>query len=133
MKFICDKRAFSSALNITMRAVPSKTTLPILECVCVSAEDGLIRITSNDMEFAINTVTSAIVNEQGSICIDAKILNDIIRKLPDGDVTLETSDNSEVKIKCGKNAECQRWDDVLHRTAHFQRSRPENNLLCISE
>lgn len=102
MKFICDKRAFSSALNITMRAVPSKTTLPILECVCVSAEDGLIRITSNDMEFAINTVTSAIVDAHGSICIDAKILNDIIRKLPDGDVTLETGDNSEVKIKCGK-------------------------------
>lgn len=103
MKFICDKREFVSGLNIAMRAVPAKSSMPILECIRIGACDGVVALMSNDMEFCIHTTLTAMVMENGSVCLDAKLLNEIIRKLPDGDVTLETDEKCTAKISCEKS------------------------------
>ncbi len=49
-----------------------------------------IKFTSNDMELGIETIVKGIIEEKGIVALDAKIFSDIIRKLPDSDVTIKT-------------------------------------------
>ena len=55
MKFTCTKTNFNNGINIALKAVPGKTTMPILECVVIEAKDGKIKMTTNDMQLGINT------------------------------------------------------------------------------
>lgn len=85
-----------------MKAVPSKTTMPILECILIDASAGEIKFTTNDMELGIETKVEGQILEKGIIAIDAKIFSDIVRKLPDNDVTIETNSNMQAMITCEK-------------------------------
>ena len=89
MKIICPKNSLLKSVNIVMKAVPSKTTMPILECILINASSNQITFTSNDMELGIETIVEGEIQERGIIAIDAKIFSEIIRKLPDNDVTIE--------------------------------------------
>ena len=55
MKLICSKANLVKSVSIVMKAVPSKTTMPILECILIDASAGEIKFTSNDMELGIET------------------------------------------------------------------------------
>ena len=55
MKIVCSKNDLLTGVNIVMKAVPSKTSMPILECILINAEDGEIKLTVNDMELGIET------------------------------------------------------------------------------
>ncbi len=55
MKIVCSKNDLLAGVNIVMKAVPSKTSMPILECILINAEDGEIKLTVNDMELGIET------------------------------------------------------------------------------
>lgn len=89
-------------MNISMKAVPSKTTMSILECVLIDASANTIKFTTNDMELGIETIVNGKIVERGIIAIDAKMFNDIIRKLPDNAVTITSDDNFNVTIVCEK-------------------------------
>ena len=89
-------------MNISMKAVPSKTTMSILECVLIDASANTIKFTTNDMELGIETIVNGKIVERGIIAIDAKMFNDIIRKLPDNAVTITSDDNFNVTILCEK-------------------------------
>lgn len=102
MKIICSKTELQKSINISMKAVPSKTTMPILECVLIDASTDTIKFTTNDMELGIETIVKGTVSEKGIIALDAKIFSEIIRKLPDNDVTIVTDDNFNVTITCEK-------------------------------
>ncbi len=102
MKFICKKSDLLKGVNIVSKAVPSKTTMSILECILINASEGSIRLTANDMELGIETVIEGNTEEKGTVAIDAKIFSEIIRKLPDSDVTIETDENYKTKITCEK-------------------------------
>ena len=82
MKFVCSKSSLSSALQIVSKAVPSKTTMSILECVMIDATEDFIRFIANDMEMGIQTDIEGDIIENGYVAIDAKIFFEIIRKLP---------------------------------------------------
>ena len=56
MKFVCSKSNLVSGLQIVSKAVPSKTTMSILECILVDATEGVIKFIANDMELGIQTV-----------------------------------------------------------------------------
>lgn len=102
MKVTCEKKDLLSGLNIALRAVASKSTMPILECVLVEASDT-VKITANDTEIGIETYVSGDIKEGGAIAIDAKMLNEIVRKLPNASVTLSTDPKTLViNISCGK-------------------------------
>lgn len=104
MKIRCGNSDFSNAISIAMRAVPSKTTTPILECVLIEADDGgTITITSNSMEMGIVTMFDGVIDEPGSIAIEAKTLNDIAKKLPACEVTISADASLVAKIKSGKS------------------------------
>lgn len=102
MKIICSKADLLNSVNIVMKAVPAKSTMPILECLVIEVKNGIIKLTANDMELGIETLVKGEVSEDGVIAINAKIFADIIRKLPDNDITIETDDNFTAHISCEK-------------------------------
>lgn len=102
MKLICSKSDILHSVNIALKAVPSKTTMTILECFLIDASSSQIKIIANDMELGIETIVKGDIIERGVIAINAKMFSEIIRKLPDNDVVIETNDNYMVTITCEK-------------------------------
>ena len=102
MKLICQKNNLLKSVNIVLKAIPGKTTMPILECILIDASTNNIKFTANDMELGIETIVEGMILEKGIVAIDAKIFSDIIRKLPDSDVTIETDANLTTTITCEK-------------------------------
>ena len=102
MKIICSKSSLVKGVNIVSKAVPSKTTMPILECILVDATTDIIKFTANDMELGIETVVDGVIAKKGVVAIDAKIFSEIVRKLPDNEVTIETDENLQTTITCEK-------------------------------
>ncbi|MCR1843126.1 DNA polymerase III subunit beta [Murimonas intestini] len=102
MKLTCSKSNLLKSVNIVMKAVPAKTTMPILECILIDASANEIKFTSNDMELGIETKVEGNIIDKGIVALDAKIFSEIIRKLPDSDVTIETDSNLQTLITCEK-------------------------------
>lgn len=102
MKIVCTKSNLFSGVQTVSKAVPSKTTMSILECILVDTRSGEIRLTANDMELGIETVIDGEIIEKGMIALDAKIFLEIVRKLPDSDITIETNDSYKTTITCEK-------------------------------
>ena len=102
MKFICSKSNLLTAVQTVAKAVPSKTTMSILECILIEADNGNIILTANDMELGIETIIEGDVLVSGKIALDAKIFLEIVRKLPDNNITIETDDNNKTTITCEK-------------------------------
>jgi len=102
MKIICEKQELMKSLNIVLRAVPSKTTMNILYCIFIDATVDEIRFTANDMELGIETRVEGRIEERGLICIEAKLLADIIRKMADAEVVIEADEDGHVVITCEK-------------------------------
>ena len=102
MKIICSKTNLLNGVNIVSKAVPSKTTMSILECILIDANKGEIKLTANDMELGIETVIDGEIKEKGIIALDAKIFLEMVRKLPDNDVTIETDATYKATITCEK-------------------------------
>ena len=102
MKIICSKLNLVKGVNIVSKAVPSKTTMPILECILIDATTDIIKFTANDMELGIQTEVESEIIDRGMIAIDAKIFSEIVRKLPENDVTITTDDNLQTTIVCEK-------------------------------
>ena len=102
MKIICSKANLLKGVNIVSKAVPTRTTLAILECILIDASAGEIKLTANDMEIGIETIIDGDIIERGIIALDAKIFSEIVRKLPDNDVTIETDATFKTVITCEK-------------------------------
>ena len=102
MKIRCQKTDLVKGVSIVSKAVPSKTTMPILECILIDATTNTIKLTANDMELGIETVIDGLVEQKGMIAIDAKIFSDIVRKLPDNEIVIETDSNYQTLITCEK-------------------------------
>lgn len=103
MKLICKKANLLNGVQIVSKAVPAKTTMQILECILIDASRGNITLTANDMELGIETIIEGDIIEKGIIAIDAKIFLEIVRKLPDNDITIETDENYQMIITCEKS------------------------------
>ena len=102
MKLTCSKANLLKGVNIVSKAVPSKTTMSILECILIDASTNEIKFTANDMELGIETKVEGTIAEKGIVAIDAKVFSEIVRKLPDNDVTIESDKNFQISINCEK-------------------------------
>ena len=94
MKFTCNTKELSEACSNVMRAVSTKVTIPTIEGILMECGSDTLSLTGYDFEFGINTTLQASVVEPGAIVINAKVISDIIRKLPEGKVTFEISSTS---------------------------------------
>ena len=102
MKLICSKTNLLKGVTIVSKAVPSKTTMSILECILIDASANEIKLTANDMELGIETRIEGEILEKGVIAVDAKVFTEIVRKLPDNDITIESKNNFQISITCEK-------------------------------
>ena len=102
MKLVFQKESLMNGINIVSKAIPSKTTMNILECVLMDASSNEIKLTGNDMELGIETKVEGTIMERGTIALEAKIFSDIIRKLPDSDsqVTIVSDERLVTTIQC---------------------------------
>ncbi len=73
MKIICSKSNLLKSVSISLKAVPSKTTMPILECILIDATTNQIKFTTNDMELGIETIVEGTIEEKGMVALNAKI------------------------------------------------------------
>ena len=103
MKLEFKKDALLNGINIVSKAVPTRTTMNILECILIDATTNEIKFTGNDMELGIETIVEGEIIEKGKIAIDAKLFSEIVRKLPDNDITLTTDSNNNALITCEKS------------------------------
>ena len=99
MKIRIAKDNLLKAIQIVSRAVPSKTTMSILQCIMINASGTEIALIANDTELGIQTVAQGIILERGMIAVDAQIFSNIVRKLPDNDVMIVT-DKEKITITC---------------------------------
>ena len=102
MKLVFNQTDLMNSVNIVMKAIPGKTTMPILQCIMIDASRSRILFTGNDMELGIETEVKGTIIESGKIALDAKILSDIVRKLPNNEVTIVTDDKYTATITCEK-------------------------------
>ena len=102
MKLTFQKDDLQNAINIVLKAVPSKTTMSILECILIDAEDSQIKLTANDMELGIETKVEGTIVNGGKIALDAKLFSEIVRKFSGGDspITIESDGNFNTVISC---------------------------------
>ena len=103
MKLVFTKSNLNKAVGIVMKAVPTRTTMNILECILIDATTNEIKFTGNDMELGIENIVEGEIIEKGKIAIDAKLFSEIVRKLPDNDITLTTDSNNNALITCEKS------------------------------
>ena len=103
MKLVFTKSNLNKAVGIVMKAVPTRTTMNILECILIDATTNEIKFTGNDMELGIETIVEGEIIEKGKVAIDAKLFSEIVRKLPDNDITLTTDSNNNALITCEKS------------------------------
>lgn len=102
MKIVCKKSNLLNGVQIVSKAVPSKTTMAILECILIDVRNGEIKLSANDMELGIETRIEGEVIEKGMIALDAKIFLEIVRKLPDNNIKIETDNSYKTTITCEK-------------------------------
>ena len=101
MKFSCEKYLLQSACAIASRATASKSPITALEGLLLQADNDL-KVTGYDLKKGIYTTIAADVSETGSVVVGARLFGEIIRRLPDGIVTI-TADENNVNVKCGKS------------------------------
>lgn len=102
MKFTCSKDLLLQYINIVNKAVSNRTTLPILECILLTADDTGFYMTGNDLEIGIRTAPiEAEIAEKGEVAIEARIFNEIVRRLNGETVTISVDEKYMVKILSG--------------------------------
>ena len=100
MRFTCEKSMLMSGLSITGRTVAQKSVLSAIEGILCKADNGLT-LTGFNMETAIIYHIDADVSEEGVCVLPAKLFGDIIRRLPEGPVTVCVDENFKVSVKAG--------------------------------
>ena len=100
MRFTCEKSMLLQGLNIAGRTVAQKSSLTVLEGIlCKAGQD--LNLTGYNMETAISCQIEAEVFDAGECILPARLFGDIIRRLPEGPVTVLVDENYKVSIRAG--------------------------------
>lgn len=103
MKFSCEKYLLQAACNIASRAAASKSPIPALEGLQLSAEDKLY-VKGYDLKKGIVTGIEADIDQRGTVVVGSRLFGEMIRKLPDGIVTVSSDEKDNISVKCGKSS-----------------------------
>ena len=94
MKFICYKDKILKAINSVVKAVASKTTMPILEGILIQTNDNELKLTSYDLEIGIEYILEAQIEEQGNTVVNATMFSEIIKRLPSTEIKFSINENN---------------------------------------
>lgn len=103
MKISCQKSNLLSGVNTSLKAVSTRTTLPILQCILLQATQDEFKLVSNDLELGIESHVEANIIESGSVALDARIFSEIVKKLPDAVVDITVDESNLTTIICQKS------------------------------
>lgn len=103
MKIICSRSELLNGVQIVSKAVPTNTTMSILECILIDVKEDSIKFTANDTELGIETLVEGQVVQTGTVALEARMFLDVVRKLPECDVTIETNDTYHATISWMKS------------------------------
>ena len=98
MDLTITKEVLNQTLSVTQSFVAKKTTMPILNNILLSASEGKLQISATDLEITAIASGVAQVKGSGSTTVNARIFSDIVRELPDGDVTIKLEDGERLQI-----------------------------------
>lgn len=103
MLFICEKQKLQEGISIVTKAITGKTTMPILEGIYIHAKRDGLTLIGSDVDVSIETKVTVDTLEEGMLVIDSRIFSEIIRKLPNSDIRIETLENNIMQITCEKS------------------------------
>lgn len=101
MKISCLRTDLANAVSNVSRAVSTKAAIPALEGVLIKAYDNKLNISGYNLEIGITTDIEATIQAEGEIVVSAKLFLDIVRRLPEEIVMIETDDRMVTYITCG--------------------------------
>ena len=102
MNFTIDKETFLKGLGRIQGIVEKRNTIPVLANVLLEASEGELHMTATDLEVGMRSCYPANVTKSGKITVSAKKIHEIIKELPDREVSFSTKDNCWIEVKCGK-------------------------------
>lgn len=146
MKFTCEKAVLSEAISICIHAVASRSTITVLEGLLITAADQLT-ICGYNFKTGIKKTFSADISEKGSIVLNAKIFNDIVRKLPDDIIEIHCDEHYMTTIRCGMSefnilgASPEEFPELpnveknksIHLSCHLLRSMIDHTVFAVSD
>lgn len=104
MKFSISKNSLLRELNLLQGVVEKKNTIPILSNVLIETfNESLISFVATDLDVSLETECPADVSQPGAVVLQAKKIFDIVRYLPDSEITISKEDNDWVRILCGSS------------------------------
>ena len=104
MKFSCLRTDLSNAVSNVSRAVSTKSSIPALEGILIKAYGEKINVSGYDLEIGITTDIEATIQQQGEIVVGAKLFSEIVRKLPEEIVCIETDERMVTYITSGQSS-----------------------------
>ncbi len=103
MHVICQKDELLTGVNTVLKAVSTRTTLPILQCILLDVYEDEFKLIGNDLELGIESNLKATIIKPGSIAIDARIFSEIVKKLPNSEVHIKVDEHQLMNITCEKS------------------------------
>lgn len=103
MKFTVHKGDITEAVSNIQRAVSTKTSIPALEGILLTAGEGSLELCAYDLELGITTIIPAQVKEEGKSVLSAKIFSDIVRRTPDDSITVSVDEKNMASIESGNS------------------------------
>jgi DNA polymerase-3 subunit beta len=105
MKVVCQREELSQKLGIVARAVSTRASVQILSGVLLRAEAGRLHLAATDMELSLRSSLEAQVEGEGAVVVPGRLLVDLVRLLPDSDVTIEhQAEESVLHVICGTSS-----------------------------
>lgn len=92
MMVSCDKEKLNGLVQTGLRAVSARVTMPILSGLLINADGGKLVVSATDLEMSIRTETDVAIEESGSTVVSGRLIGDIVKSLPGGQVHMETSE-----------------------------------------
>ena len=103
MKFTCSTFELSVASATVSKAVAPKAAIPSIEGILIEAKNGAVTLTGYDLEVAIITDIQANIEEEGSVILNARMLCDIVRKMPGEIIEISSDERKMCNIKSGNS------------------------------
>src|SRR5450759_77425 len=104
MKISIARSELLDALTVVTKGLSSRTTLPILSGILMTASGDEIVLQSTDLEISIKATAKANVSSEGAAVIPGRLISDIVRSLPEAAVTLDTGERDTMKVTCGQSS-----------------------------
>ncbi len=99
MNFICSQKSLLHGIQIVQKGISTKIGLPIYNGILFEVNNNKIHLFATDLEIGIDCYIPAQVIESGSVVIPNKIIGELIRKFPEGNIEIESSDNNNIIIR----------------------------------